>query len=186
MSHGASGNLLGDAVPLLAEFSKRLACADKYRCVRNDTRHACQNSQDRFAPSATCTWSASLQPNARGRPTSACGAGTRKRASPNTTEAPCWPGPSAVCISQGGGIRRSLLSAEQQAALFSIRLQFVRKERIGIAQISTDQFLTTRCFAVARPHHDKKPATTSRAFIKRDKLLVRRRRLKRRSSICPY
>ena len=91
-----------------------------------------------------------------------------------------------IVASQGGGLRRSLLSAEQQAALFSIRLQFVRKERIGIAQISADQFLTTRCFAFVRACHDKKPATTSRAFIKRDKLLVRRRRLKRRSSICPY
>jgi hypothetical protein len=28
--------------------------------------------------------------------------------------------------------------------LFSIRLHFVRKERIGIVQISASQFLTTR------------------------------------------
>jgi hypothetical protein len=36
------------------------------------------------------------------------------------------------------------------AALFPIRLGSVRKERIGIAQISAGQFLTTRLLRVAR------------------------------------
>ena len=32
-------------------------------------------------------------------------------------------------------------------ALFTIRLHFVRKERIGVAQIGASQFLTPRLFA---------------------------------------
>jgi hypothetical protein len=44
-------------------------------------------------------------------------------------------------------VRRSKLAA---TPLFSIRLDFVLKERIGIAQISARQFLTTRSLHVWR------------------------------------
>ena len=171
MSHGASGNLLGDAVPLLAEFSKSLACAHKYRCVRNDTRHACQNSQDRFAPSATCTWSASLQPNARSRPTSACGAGTRNRASPNSGQPGRRITPEPVVGGATGGF------VLHPTPVCSQRTNRNRANQRG--SIPNNTLL-------------RRPAPSSRqearddiaGFLLTRQVLVRRRWLKRRSSIC--